>query len=39
MEYIRVDGRMILGYIRKAYNVRVWIGIIWLRVGISSRLL
>jgi hypothetical protein len=34
-----VDSRMILKGILKKYNLRVWTGFIWLRIGSSGMLL
>jgi hypothetical protein len=35
----RCDGKIILKWILNRENGRVWTGIIWLRIGISDRLL
>jgi hypothetical protein len=39
LEYLTVDGRIILKCILKRWDGREWTGVIWLRIGISERLL
>jgi hypothetical protein len=38
MEYLVVDGRMILKCIIKRWGRRAWAGLIWLSVGIRGGL-
>jgi len=37
MEDPVVDGRIILRWIFRKWDVRVWIGLIWLRIGTDGR--
>jgi hypothetical protein len=39
LEYLDVDGKIILKSILKKYSVSVWTGLIWLRTGTSGSLL
>jgi hypothetical protein len=39
LEDLVVDERIILQFFLVSYNWRVWIGLIWLRIGTGVRLL
>jgi len=36
LEYPDVDGRRILGMIFRNWDVKIWTGLIWLRIGTSG---
>jgi hypothetical protein len=38
LEYLAVDGRIILKCILKRWDWRAWTGAIWFRIGTSERL-
>ena len=38
LEYLTVDGRIILKCILNIWNWRAWTGVIWFRIGTSERL-
>jgi hypothetical protein len=38
LEYLGVDGRILLKLSLKKYDMGVWIGFIWLRIGLSAEL-
>ena len=39
LEDVGVDGRIIFKWLRKTWSRVAWIGLIWLRIGMGSRLL
>jgi len=36
LEELEIDGRIILKWILNKYNARTYVGLIWLRTGITS---
>jgi hypothetical protein len=39
MKSMRIDGKIKLQWILKEWDGRLWIGLIWLRIGTSGELL
>jgi hypothetical protein len=39
LEYLRVDGRIIIKWIFKKWDGEAWTGLLWLRIGTGDGLL